>query len=326
MAVRKLKNGRIVIELQVGGDRVFERLPKFATKADGQAREAVIRRELWERSALGRKDEPSLAAAIELWLRATESGRKDKANPRRNAVHLRPFVEGRTLRQVSDSAAAAISAWTSSGAGTNSSSNGAKPLSPGTINRRLDVLRASARWAWKQGLVTENLSGRVPKLREENARQVYLTPAQIKKLAAAAPNDSCRAAIMLAAYSGLRASELLALTKVPSRAATLTVIASKNGKPRLVPIAGPARPYLSALPLGCSYRRLVGWFWQAREKAKMPHVHWHDLRHTTASLLVNAGVDLFTIGKILGHSSTQTTARYAHLNEESTKAAMRKLR
>lgn len=320
MAVRKLKNGRIVIELQVGGDRVFERLPKFATKADGQAREAVIRRELWERSALGRKDEPSLAAAIELWLRATESGRKDKANPRRNAVHLRPFVEGKPMRQVGQAAQTAISTW-STGTGASRAI-----ISAGTINRRLDVLRASCRWAWKQGLITENLAGRVPKLREENARQVYLTAKQIRSLVANSPTEECAAAIMIAAYSGVRASELLRLTATPTRAVSLTVPTTKSGKPRLVPIAGPVRPYLRALPLPCSYRRLIGWFWEAREKAKMPHVHWHDLRHTTASLLVNAGVDLFTIGKILGHSSTQTTARYAHLNEESTKAAMRKLR
>ncbi len=332
MAVRKLKNGRIVIELQVGGARVFERLPRFATKADGQAREAIIRRDLWERSALGRKDEPSLAAAIELWLRATEPDRKDKLNPRRNAVHLRPFVEGRGLREVGQAAQAAITAWSGkstpkkNGARQESKEDGLPTtLSPATVNRRLDVLRAAARWAWKQGLVTENLSGRVPRLREENARQVYLTPAQVRKLAESAPSETCKAAIMIAAYSGLRASELLSLTATPTRAASLTVNVSKTGKPRLVPVSSTCRPYLRALPLGISYRFLIGQFWEARRKAGMEHVHWHDLRHTTASLLVNAGVDLFTIGKILGHSSPATTARYSHLNDASLKKAMAKL-
>jgi integrase len=175
-------------------------------------------------------------------------------------------------------------------------------------------------------MIADNLTGRVPRLREENARQVYLTAAQVKALATSAPNSSCRAAIMLAAYTGLRAGELLRLGACPSRAATLSVQISKSGKPRAVPIAGPVRPYLSALPLGCSYRLLIKWFHAARKKAGMKHVHFHDLRHSCASMLINEGVDLYTVGKILGHSSPQTTARYAHLSDASLQKAMGKLR
>jgi integrase len=317
MAVRKLKNGRWCVELAMGGTRIFRRLPAFATKADGQALEAKIRRELWERSALGAKDEPSLAATIELWLRATEAGRKDKLTPRLNAKYLRPFVGNKTIRQVGEAARAAGLAWNTA----DSSS-----LAPATINRRLDILRAATRWAWKQGLATDNLSGRVPRLREENARQIYLTSSEVRRLARCAPNRICEAAIMIAAYTGLRASELLALPAVNTRADTLTVSRSKSGKTRRVPIVALLRPYLSQLPLRCSYRWLIGHFWEARKKAAMEHVRWHDLRHTTASMLINKGVDLYTVGKILGHSSPATTARYAHLSDASVRKAMRKLR
>jgi site-specific recombinase XerD len=58
----------------------------------------------------------------------------------------------------------------------------------------------------------------------------------------------------------------------------------------------------------------------------MEHVRWHDLRHSCASMLINAGVDLYTVGKILGHSTPQTTARYAHLSDARVKQAMRKLK
>jgi integrase len=80
------------------------------------------------------------------------------------------------------------------------------------------------------------------------------------------------------------------------------------------------------LPLDCSYRLLIKWFHAARKKAGMRHVHFHDLRHSCASMLINEGVDLYTVGKILGHSSPQTTARYAHLSDASLQKAMRKLR
>ena len=65
---------------------------------------------------------------------------------------------------------------------------------------------------------------------------------------------------------------------------------------------------------------------ERREAAGMPHVRFHDLRHTTASWLINSGVDLYTVGKILGHSGPQTTARYAHLSTATLEQAMRKLR
>ena len=58
----------------------------------------------------------------------------------------------------------------------------------------------------------------------------------------------------------------------------------------------------------------------------MPHVRFHDLRHSTASMLINAGVDLYTVGAILGHAGPQTTARYAHLSQQTLKKAMGRLR
>lgn len=329
MAVRKLKSGRWCVEMAVGGTRVFRRLPDWATKADAQSLEAKLRRELWERHNLGARDEPSLAATINLWLKATEANKKDKLNPRLNARHLAPFVEGKTIRQVGEAAREMMTAL--GGApiaglpGKDSITSRAR-LSPATLNRRMDVLRASVRWAWKQGLVTDNLAGRVPRLREENARQVYLTAGQIRKLASCAPNSLCTSAIMLAAYTGLRASELLALKSSHLQKGTLTVAQSKTGKPRSIPVVSLLRPYLSALPLGCSQRLLTSWFHQARREAGMEHVHFHDLRHSCASMLINAGVDLYTVGKILGHSSPATTARYAHLSDASVRKAMGKLR
>ena len=63
-----------------------------------------------------------------------------------------------------------------------------------------------------------------------------------------------------------------------------------------------------------------------RLTAGMPHVRFHDLRHTTASWLINSGVDLYTVGKILGHSGQQTTARYSHLSTATLEQAMRRLK
>ena len=47
-----------------------------------------------------------------------------------------------------------------------------------------------------------------------------------------------------------------------------------------------------------------------------------SVRHSTASLLVNAGASLYVVGQILGHTTTQTTQRYAHLEDDAKRAAI----
>lgn len=54
----------------------------------------------------------------------------------------------------------------------------------------------------------------------------------------------------------------------------------------------------------------------------MPDLRVHDLRHSAASFMVNGGVDLFAVGKVLGHASYQSTQRYAHLASDTLLAAV----
>jgi integrase len=63
-------------------------------------------------------------------------------------------------------------------------------------------------------------------------------------------------------------------------------------------------------------------FWRRlRARAGLKDVRIHDLRHTFASVAVAAGQGLPMIGKLLGHSQVQTTARYAHLAGDPIRAA-----
>ncbi|MBT5419583.1 MAG: tyrosine-type recombinase/integrase [Candidatus Cloacimonetes bacterium] len=67
-------------------------------------------------------------------------------------------------------------------------------------------------------------------------------------------------------------------------------------------------------------------FGQILKREGIPHVRYHDLRHTAASLMILEGVDLKTISEILGHSSISITADvYGHVLEEQKRKAVGKL-
>jgi site-specific recombinase XerD len=52
-------------------------------------------------------------------------------------------------------------------------------------------------------------------------------------------------------------------------------------------------------------------------------VRFHDLRHAAASEMVNSGVDLLTVGKVLGHKDLASTKRYSHLLSDRLAEAVR---
>ncbi len=54
----------------------------------------------------------------------------------------------------------------------------------------------------------------------------------------------------------------------------------------------------------------------------MPDLRVHDLRHSFASFLVNAGRNLYEVQELLGHAGIRTTSRYAHLSRERLIAAV----
>jgi site-specific recombinase XerD len=68
-----------------------------------------------------------------------------------------------------------------------------------------------------------------------------------------------------------------------------------------------------------------GWFVSALKDAKISDYTWHCNRHTFASRLVMAGVDLRTVGELLGHKSLSMTMRYAHLAPAHNAAAVDRL-
>jgi site-specific recombinase XerD len=66
-------------------------------------------------------------------------------------------------------------------------------------------------------------------------------------------------------------------------------------------------------------------FRKAVKESGIDHFRFHDLRHTFATRLVQAGVDLYQVSKLLGHKDISTTQRYAHHYSESLRDGVRTL-
>jgi len=133
--------------------------------------------------------------------------------------------------------------------------------------------------------------------------------------------------------TGMRMSEQLTLewNEIDLDAGAIHLDQTKNGTSRFVCLNSRALAIMKML-----YERSVGigrvfiakrpdWFRDAVKKAGIKDFTWHCLRHTFASRLIMAGVDLKTVQELMGHKSITMTARYAHLSPEHRMAALEKL-
>ncbi|NKI94794.1 site-specific integrase [Rhizobacter sp. SG703] len=198
-------------------------------------------------------------------------------------------------------------------------------LSDATVHNRLALLKAACRWAWKKHGICENdPTTRMILPAVRNERHVYAGRAELGRLLRAADRRDVRAMMLAAFYTGMRFGEL---RRVVFDAGALVLEDTKNGERRVV----PAHPklerlgILAMLPLEAPESTLQRGFQRARVRAGLPHIRIHDLRHSAASEMVNAGVDLFTVGRVLGHKDPRSTARYSHHQAETLKAAVGKI-
>jgi integrase len=198
---------------------------------------------------------------------------------------------------------------------------------PATINRSLGALGKALRIAWQRGTVAADYSSLCKRLPERNARTTWLTLSQVQTLASHA-SESTQAAIWLSVLTGCRRGEVLAMRPemIDGDVITLPAGATKSERSRSVPIIPPARPWLAMVPLQINFEGLKSGFRRAREAAGMPHVTFQDLRRSCGTLLIQQGVPLHIVSRILGHSSTAVTERvYAHLSNAQVHAGMNAL-
>ena len=216
-----------------------------------------------------------------------------------------------------------------------------KSYAAGTINKHIFLMNRMMNVARHWGLITHNsFEARVlRKLPEGAHRQAFLQPDEVGRLLAACQQDLhpqlyhfARLLLLTGARKGEALNANWGHFDLPQR--IWHVPMSKNGRPRRIVLNQaavdlieelrssakvygfpdrPSDPVFYNPRTGKRYDSFYAAWYRARDRAGLPTVRFHDLRHTFASLLINEGVSLYEVQRLLGHHHITMTERYAHL-------------
>ncbi len=213
---------------------------------------------------------------------------------------------------------------------------------PYSANRLLALLskmfNLAVAWGWRP----DNPVKGIPRFHEDR-KQRWLSADELQRLWAVLeqhPNRRAANAVKLMILTGARRSEVLSATwdqfDLERGVWTKPSHHTKQKRTEHVPLSGPARALVSTMlaetdpqspylfpgdapdkPLG----DIKGFWERVCKLAGIEGVRLHDLRHTYASSLVSRGISLHIVGRLLGHTQPQTTARYAHLDDVALRDA-----
>lgn len=202
-----------------------------------------------------------------------------------------------------------------------------------SVHRELSVMRTVINRAIEKEWLVRNPFKFGPPLinisHEPDRMRILTRDEEVKLLAeCTGPREHLSLAIICALDTALRRNEQITLTwacvKFDQRLIALRARNAKTGKPRTVPIPDRLYDGLKALYDNCKPHRddrvfpadFRTAYETARRRAVLTDVHWHDLRHTAITWMVDSDLPAAQIMKISGHRNYKTFLRYVTVNEE----------
>ncbi len=287
----------------------------------------------------------------EIGTAALEYSLAEKASHRHDAIRMAPILEQFGERAAESIKPEELERWLNDEAQE-------RGWAVATKNRYLALLKLTYRLAERNGKVRYNPARLLRMRKENNARLRFLNQfvplkTKLDYLTECSDEESRLRAVIAKNYpehlpefdialnTGMRPSEQYGLTwdRVDLTRKIITIPKSKNGRTRHIPVnsvavaafralqqrspdrAGPVFVTMTGEPLH-GYKH---WFEPAVDEAGVRDFTWYCLRHTFASRLVMAGVDLRTVAELMGHQQIQMTMRYAHLAPAHTSEAVERL-
>lgn len=214
-------------------------------------------------------------------------------------------------------------------------------LAPATCDRYLAMISGVLRLACDLGHLRDNPAKGIPQFNVDNKVENYLSDDDMARLMQVLKTDENRVVSSMMLFlltTGARLNEAQMATwdqfDLENRVWRIPATNSKSKRARAVPLNDMAiaalkentgdTGYVFRSPRGDGkqpYNNIHKSWYRIRNKAGLPHLRCHDLRHSHASMLINANRSLYEVQRILGHSTPIMTQRYAHLSTKTLQEA-----
>jgi integrase len=214
-----------------------------------------------------------------------------------------------------------------------------RSVSASTVNRELDLIKSLLNRAVEWGYLRASPGTSIKKYPTEMLEPRFLAPDEGARLIGAAYGQM-KGFIVAGLNAGLRKGELFDLTwdDANFERRELRVRKAKGKRFRVIPMnellwetlkrhpRHITSTYVFHNPDGSQWKDIRGSFNAALERAGLPRMRIHDMRHTFVSNLFMAGTDARTVQELAGHREIKTTMRYAHLTPGHLRNSVERLR
>lgn len=214
-----------------------------------------------------------------------------------------------------------------------------KPISEGTKALMFQKLCSALNIAVKQGIINRNPSLNVERFKEPESEREFLTIDELRKLTQTpAPDEKVGRAFLFSCLTGLRWSDIVKLAwgdvQKVGECTRIVFTQQKTGgleyldlNPQAVKLLGePGKNKDLIFPnlMAAQQARINVTAW-VRSAGIDKHITFHCGRHTFAVMMLDLGVDLYTVSKLLGHKSIETTQIYAKILDKNKQAAVNRI-
>lgn len=316
-----------------------KRIRRFGgyTKEQARNRLAKLRLEkLDERLGFKKPEKPDIAFeqfAKEFLETYSKLNKKSWQRDETSLGNLKPFFKGKTMQEIGPELVENYKAKRKADITKRKTH-----ITGATINREIALLKTIFNKAVEWGKIEKNPLDKVKKFKENHVKNMKILKDDeaIRLIDSASPH--LKPILIIALNTGMRRNEILSLKweNVNFNKGLIFIEDAKSGKPREIPMNYMVYEILKELSRNSEYiffnpktkshiLDIKTSFKTACKRADIKGLRLHDLRHTAASRMIQAGIDLVTVSKILGHSSIQMTMRYVHSTTEIMRKAVEKL-
>lgn len=324
MSVYQNTNGRWYYKFVIRGKQFHKAIPEATNKRDAEKAEIRIKSELLQGKYdfVENKGTKPFSVMSELFKEYAKNNRRGWRNDFAMVKNLESYFDS---FQIKDITPARIESY-------RKKRDKLDKMKPATINREIGIMRRMFALAIKEGLTDYNpcLAVNLKPLKVDNIKERFLTKKEEKVLLekCVGENAYIKPMIICSLRTGMRVGEILDLKwkdNIDFKNGCINLLKTKNNKVRKIPISKELLKILEDLErdkisefvftnpkTGAGYYGVKKVFARVCKDANITDLTFHALRHTAATRMVAAGVDLVVVKEILGHADLKTTQRYAH--------------